>query len=137
MKKLLPLCFLLTAGCAHMVNTHGDSVSQFAPVNESEHKGGTIAIGVHGIAREAGYRKAHHFCDGPYKVTKEEVVQKPYGYGSTYVAPGYMGYMQTQYSQESGNMDVVYLTFECVPHVDTSQDPEEVCIDHQCEAEQD
>lgn len=74
------LMSLLLVGCGQsvfMVNTRGNSHSQYAPSNETSSRGGTIKYYNQGndsivkARREESYKQMHDFCGGPYKIVKE------------------------------------------------------------------
>jgi len=89
-------CLAFT-GCAgaNMVTMRGNSKSANAPVNEAEMRGGTIKYRASGRqsvirkSREVAYQQMSKYCGGPYRITKESVLQQNEGMtpiGGTYYA---------------------------------------------------
>lgn len=87
---IVGLMFLLPACGATMVSTRGKDVSNFAPINERQRKGGEVRYSNWGDTynkRKDAYRQMHDFCGGEYKITHEEErekVKNAYGHTAAY-----------------------------------------------------
>src|SRR6266566_391570 len=77
MKKNAVFCLaaVLCAGCrAHMMETHGDTVSLFSPQKDKQGRGGVIRYLNTGFdawrrsRRQDADSQMQHFCGGTYKV---------------------------------------------------------------------
>jgi hypothetical protein len=79
MKVLILTAAAMLSGCvsATMVNTRGDSASQYAPVNEKSNPGGVVkylnqgAKSVRKSRREAAYKQMYEYCNGAYQIASE------------------------------------------------------------------
>ncbi len=101
------------SGCtASMVNTVGNSTSQYAPTNERDLRGGTVkylnqgATSIIKRRRENAYKQMFTYCGGPYRIATESSQDNG---GVSVVSPG-PGNLNTAYGLPQ---QYWYIDFQC------------------------